>query len=127
MLLLGPELALGICRCSATEAIQNWMECQHHAAWKDLPGHRQGKLFISSPSKKRAEDLLKLSTNLLRMLAAFLIQHAPVRRHLHIMGLFDGDPTRRFCRMEIETVYHIICCCEALACQHYNFFGKLLA
>jgi hypothetical protein len=41
------------------------------------------------------------------------------------MALFDGDPTCRFCRKETETVQHIICCCEALACQHYKVFGNL--
>jgi hypothetical protein len=41
------------------------------------------------------------------------------------MGLFDGDATCRFCRKETETVQHIICCCEALACQRYNVFGNL--
>jgi ferredoxin-thioredoxin reductase catalytic subunit len=40
------------------------------------------------------------------------------------MGLFDGDPTCRFCRKETETVQHIICCCEALARQRY-VFGNL--
>jgi hypothetical protein len=61
------------------------------------------------------------------MAVVVLTGHAPVRRHLHIMGLFDGDPTCRFCRMETETVHHIICCCEALARQRYNVFEKLLA
>jgi len=42
------------------------------------------------------------------------------------MGLFDGDPICRFYGMEAETVQHIICCCEALACQHYNVFGRLI-
>jgi hypothetical protein len=125
MPLLSPEPALGIPRCSAREAIKKWIECQHHIAWKNLPGHRHGKLFISRPHKKRAEDLLKLSRHQLRMVVAFLMGHAPVRKCLNIMGLFDVDPTCRFCRMETETVYHIICCCEALACQRYNFFGKL--
>jgi hypothetical protein len=59
------------------------------------------------------------------MVAAVLVGHPPVRKHVHVMGLFDGDPNCRFCRLEIETVRHIICCCEALACNHYNFFGKL--
>jgi hypothetical protein len=40
------------------------------------------------------------------------------------MGLFDGNPDCRFCKVETETVYHIICCCEVLVHQHYNFFGK---
>jgi hypothetical protein len=61
------------------------------------------------------------------MVVAILTGHAPVRRHLNIMGLFDGDPTRRFCRMEAEAVQHIICCCEALARQRYYVFGRLIA
>jgi hypothetical protein len=112
--LLGPEPALGISRCSAREAIKNWIEYQHYIAWKDLPGHRYGKLFIGRPYKRRAEDLLKLSRHQLKMAVAVLMVHVPVRRHLYIMGLFDGDPTCRFCRMETETVQHIICCCKVL-------------
>jgi hypothetical protein len=58
---------------------------------------------------------------------AVLTGHAPVRRHLYIMGLFDGDPTSRFCGMENETVQHMTCHCEVLACQRYNVFGTLSA
>jgi hypothetical protein len=61
------------------------------------------------------------------MVVAFLKGYAPVRKHLNVMGLFDGDPTCRFCRIKTETVYRIICCCEALSHQRYNFFGKLFA
>jgi hypothetical protein len=61
------------------------------------------------------------------MVVAILTGHAPMRRHLNIMGLFDGDATCRFCRMETETVQHITCCCEALARQSYNVFGRLIA
>jgi hypothetical protein len=61
------------------------------------------------------------------MVVAILTGHAPVRRHLNIMGLLDGDPICRFCRMETETVQHIICCCEALARQPYNVFERLIA
>ena len=42
MPLLGPEPAVGIPRCSATEAIKNWTEHQHYSAWRDLPSHRHG-------------------------------------------------------------------------------------
>jgi len=61
------------------------------------------------------------------MIVAILTGPAPVRKYLCVMGLFDGDPNCRFCRMEAETVQHIICCCEALARQHYNVFGRLIA
>ena len=61
------------------------------------------------------------------MVVAILKGHAAVRRHLYIVGLFDGDPTYRFCRMDTETVQHITCCCEALNHQRYSVFGKLFA
>jgi hypothetical protein len=95
-------------------------------AWRDLPGHRHGKLFIGKPCKKRADNLLKLSRRQLKMAVAILTEHAAVRGHLYIMGLFDGDPTCRFCRKETETVQHIMCCCEALARQRHNVFGNWL-
>jgi hypothetical protein len=61
------------------------------------------------------------------MVVVFHTGHVPVRRHLYIMGLFNGDPTCRFCRIESETVQHIICCCEVLTHQRYNVLGKLIA
>jgi hypothetical protein len=68
-------------------AIKNWIECQHRTTCNNLPGHRHDKLFISGPCKKRAEHLLKLSRHQLRLVVALLIGHAPVRKHLNIMGL----------------------------------------
>jgi hypothetical protein len=123
--LLGPEPALGIPKCLTREAIKHWTEYQHHTTWRDLPGHRHGKLFIGKPCNKRADDLFRLSRNLLRLTVAIFTGHAPVRRHLYTMGLFDGDPTCRFCRKETGTVQHIICCCEALPRQRYNISGNL--
>jgi hypothetical protein len=61
------------------------------------------------------------------MVVAILTGHALVRRHLYIMGLFDGEPTCRFFRMDTEKVQRIICCCEVLSRQRYNVFGKLIA
>jgi hypothetical protein len=58
------------------------------------------------------------------MVVAILTGHASVRRHLHITGLFEGDPTCRLCRKETETVQCIVCCCEVLAGQRYNGFGN---
>jgi hypothetical protein len=95
-------------------------------SWRGLTGHRHGKLFISGPCKKRAADLLKLSRLQLKMVVAILTRHAPVRMHLRIMNLFEGDPTCRFGKKEAETVQHIVCCCEALARQRFNVFGSLV-
>jgi ribonuclease HI len=123
--LKGPEPALGIPRCSAREVIRVWTMKQHFCSWKDSTGHRQGKLFISGPCTKRADDLLKLGRHQLKMVVVTLTGHAPVRKHLRTMGLFEGDPTCRFCR-QVETVQHITCCCEALARKRYNVFGNLV-
>ena len=60
------------------------------------------------------------------MAIAIYTGHAPVRGYLLTMGLFDEDPICRFCGVETETVQHIICCCEVLARQRYNVFGRLI-
>jgi hypothetical protein len=67
-----------------------------------MPGCRHGKLFIhvGRPCKKRADDLLKLGRHQLKMAVAILKGHAAVRGHLRTMGLFNGDPSYIFCRME---------------------------
>jgi hypothetical protein len=117
MPLLGPEPALGIRRCLVREAIRILTKHQHFNTWKIVPGCRHGKLFIDRPCRKRADDLLRLGRHQLKMTVVILTGNAPVRGHLRIMGLFSGDPSCRFCRMETETVQHITCCCEALARQ----------
>jgi hypothetical protein len=61
------------------------------------------------------------------MVISFLIGHAPVKKHRNNMDQIDGDPKCRFCKLETEKAYHIICSCEALARPHYNFFGKFFA
>jgi hypothetical protein len=73
----------------------------------------------------RADDLLKLDRRQLKLAVAILTGHAPVRGHLRIIGLFDGDPSCRFCGMETETVQHLVCCCEALSRQRYNVLGVM--
>jgi hypothetical protein len=40
--------------------------------------------------------LHKLGRYQLRIVVAFLTGHAPMKKHLNIMGLFDGDSTCRF-------------------------------
>ena len=58
------------------------------------------------------------------MVTVIYTGHTPVKEHLYTMGLYDGDSICRFCVFETETVQHIICCCEALARQRYNVFGR---
>jgi ribonuclease HI len=121
----GPERALGIPRCSVREVIRAWTMEEHSCNWRNLKGHRHGKLFISGTCRKSADNLLRLSRRQLKMVVVILTGHAPVRKHKHTTGLFEVDLTCRFCRKETETIQHIICCCETLARQRYNVFGSL--
>jgi hypothetical protein len=98
---------------------------KHISSWTHLPGCKHGMLIIGRPCKKRADDLLKLDRHQLKLAVAILTGHAAVSGHLCTIGLFDGDPSCRFCGMETETVQHLVCCCEALSRQRYNVFGEL--
>ena len=62
----------------------------------------------------------------LKLVVAILIGHAPVRGHLRTTGLFDRDPSCRFCGMETETIQQLVCRCEVLSRQHYNVFAELI-
>jgi hypothetical protein len=109
-----------------TQPSKKWTEHQHLKTWKNMPGCRHSKLFISRMCKKRADDLLKLNRHQIKSAVAFLTGHAPVRWHLRIIGLFNEDPSCRFCRMETEMAQQIICSSEALSRQRYYIFGKPL-
>jgi hypothetical protein len=122
--LLGPEPALGIPRCQAREVIKSRTKQQHSTTWKIMPGCRHGIVFIDKPCKQRVDDLLKLGRHQLRTVVATLTGHGPVKGHMQTIGLFSADPSCRFCRMETETGQQITCCCEALARQRFNIFGR---
>jgi hypothetical protein len=121
---LGPEPALGTPRCLARKAIKNWTELQHYNTWTQMPGCKHGKLFLRRPCEKRADYLLKLDRHQLKLTATMHTGHATVRGHLRTIGLFD--PFCRLCRLETETVQHLVCCCEALSHQRYNAFGEFI-
>ena len=121
---LGLEPAVGIPKCLAREAIKNWTELQHLNKWIHMPGCKHGKLYIGRPCMKRADDLLKMNRYQIKLVAAILTGHAPMRGHLLTIGLFDGDPSCRFCGMENETVQHLVCRCGALSRQRFNVFEE---
>ena len=91
-----------------------------------MPDHRHGKHFVGKSCKKIADDLFKLSRHQLQMVVTILTGHVPVRRHMYIMGLFDGAPTCRIYRMDTETGQHITCFCEMLTRQRYSVLVSYL-
>ena len=107
------------------EAIKNWTELQHFNIWTQMPGCKHGKLFIGRTCNKRADDLLRLNRRHLKPIAVIPTGHAAARSHLRTVGLYDGDPSCRFCGLQTETVQQLVCCCEALSRQRCDVFGEL--
>jgi hypothetical protein len=102
MSLLNLEPALGNTLVFSKTCSQNWTMNQHYTACRNLSGHRHGQLYITRPSKKRGEDLLKLSRHQQRTVVAFLMGHTPVKKHLNIMSLFVGNPDCRLPRCRLK-------------------------
>jgi hypothetical protein len=61
--------------------------------------YRHGKLFISGPCRKRADNLLRLSRRQLEMVVAILTGHGPVRKPyipwVCLKGILPADSAGR--------------------------------
>ena len=122
--LTGPEPALGIPKGTAREAIKKWIRQSHTQHWEKCPGGRQGKLFIKEPCKKRTEEILKLNRLQIKTITGLLSGHAPLKKHLNTMGLWNGNLDCRLCGENIETAQHIVCSCAALDRRRHTLFGQ---
>lgn len=81
--------------------LKYWTETQHYIALNNLPGHKHGKCFISRPSNQSAEEL-KLSRPQLRVVVEFLMERAPMRKHLNSVDVFEGNLDCIFCKVDTE-------------------------
>jgi len=58
-----------------------------------------------------------------RAVIGLLTGHNTIRRHFHSLGLTDS-PLCRKCRVEEETLDHILCKCDALASFRHVHLGS---
>ena len=93
---------------------------QMNDRWRVNP-HRNK--FITNYSKKRSEELLKMNSNQIRVVAGLLTGHCRLNKHLKTMRLTQ-DPLCRFCRREPETSEHILCDCEVLERKRMIYIGQ---
>jgi hypothetical protein len=49
--------------------------------------------------------------------------HCNLRKHLHTMAIFTGNPVCRLCKDDEETVFHIVFECKVLARGWFNLLG----
>jgi hypothetical protein len=73
--LIGPEPALGISAKVARGVIRDWTSRKHKEHWQSIRGQKQAKDFLKTPSARKADELLILSRNQLRIMTGLLTGH----------------------------------------------------
>lgn len=121
---IGPEPALGVAKTAVRGEVKKWVTKQQKDHWEKITRQQHGKLFIKEPSKKLAEELLKLNRNQLRTVIGLLTGHCALKGHLQKIGTYNEDPRCRLCNKGIETAYHIICECEAMDRKRQTVYGQ---
>jgi ribonuclease HI len=119
-----PDAHLGVCKSTVRRYVKDWIWRKHGNYWANLPRQMHSKAFIGTLCQKKTEELFLMNRNQLRIITGFLTGHAPVKNHLHKIGLYNGDLNCRLCNKEPETVKHILCYCEALDRKRQTIFGQ---
>jgi hypothetical protein len=88
---VGPEPFLGVSRQVIRRKMKRWMEKQHLALWGGpCSTQRQARELISGPNLATGARVLSFNRTQTRVVIGLLTGHNTLRRHLHIMGLFDS-------------------------------------
>jgi hypothetical protein len=89
--------------------------------WQGLAGTlRQARELISGPRIAAKTTLMSFKMAQSRVLTGLLTGHNAMRRHLHILVLFDSPLCRKSGAGE-EPSAHVLCECEALATHKDTF------
>ena len=115
---------MGVSRQNIRRKMKCWIENKHLALWHGpCSTQRQAQELVLGPDLAMGARLLSFNRTQTRVVTALLTGHNTLRRHLHIMGLYN-DPMCRKCGTEEETSVHILCECEALASPRHAYLGS---
>ena len=120
---IGPEPSLPVSHTVIKTAMRDWASKQSEQRWQNLKTCRQTKEMITGGCRRRGRDLLALPRQILRLVIGILTGHAPVQRHLSLMGLVT-DPFCSYCNEEIESASHFLCHCNYFAMIRTAIWGK---
>lgn len=85
--------------------------------------HKGGvKAFLKNPLQKKAEELLSLSRNQLRIMTRLLTGHCHLKGHLFQQRLVTSPRCDR-CMQASETASQVLCDCKALATLRFRHLG----
>jgi hypothetical protein len=106
----------------ARGVIRDWTSRKHEEHWQSIRGQKQAKGFLKKPSARKADELLNLSRNQLKIMTGLLTGHCHLKGHLFKLGLVNSPECNR-CKQASETASHVVCDCEALATLRFRHLG----
>ena len=118
----GPEPFLPLASITVKQLLYEWALQKHKEIWESSDSCRQTKLLISQPLTNISKKLLNLSRSMLRALIGLITGHHPVNDHLSTMGL-SNTRLCRFCDIDIESTYHLLCLCPKFVRSRQQAFG----
>ncbi|KAL1448444.1 hypothetical protein WDU94_012211 [Cyamophila willieti] len=120
---IGPEPVLAIPKCLVRLSAREWVMNEANETWRNSSGMRHSKLTLAGYSKKLTQESMSQNRSNLRLIVTLLTGHGPLRKHLHRLGLTQGEPIDcRLCGLEEETATHILFECEALDNRRFRIF-----
>jgi len=66
------------------------MSRKHEEHWQSISGQRQAKGFLKKASVKKVGELLRLTTDQLRIMTGLLSGHCHLKGHLFKLGLVNS-------------------------------------
>ena len=124
MSFVGPEPFCGVAKAITKAVTKKWLTNKSLEWWKNSPGQRQAKKFITEHSPKFTADLISKDRKSVKAVVGLLTGHCKLNRHLKLMGLAE-EAMCRFCKSQEETAEHILCQCDSLAYVRFLVLGDV--
>jgi hypothetical protein len=109
--LIGPKSAIGIPPNIVRGVIRYWTSSKFKGYWQSIFKERHLKGLLNKPSTKRAQEILNLSKNQLRIMTRLLTRQHNLKEHIFKLGLAYSPGCDRS-KQEPQMTSHILCYCE---------------
>ena len=103
--------------------VEAWLREKWATRWREISGHRQSKLWLSTPSSEMAKGFICLERQDLGRAVQFITGHGWLRRHCHVVDS-SVDPTCRLCLEDDEEPAHLFWECPAIASERRDILGR---
>ena len=122
-LFIGPEPYCGVPWCSLKSCLNEWLNEERQKYFLKTKGLKHSKRFIRNVDSKRAQNVLNLRRNDVRLVTAAFTGRYLLNDYLFKAGLSQSDKCR-FCNVVKETMEHVLCECGVQCGTRHRNFGK---